>query len=58
LKISDKEFNLGKTLLNGQCYNWKKLKKHKYKGILRSYLVVIERIDPETISFYSAPDMT
>jgi len=30
---------------------------NKFKGIFREYLIVLERIDEEQISFFSSPKM-
>ena len=45
IKISSKEFNLENTLLNGQCFNWTKIKKNYFYGIFDQYYVEIYRID-------------
>ena len=58
IKISNKEFNLENTLVNGQCFNWSKLDTDKYKGIFRNYYVEIQRTDPETLQLQSMPDMS
>ena len=51
LKISDKELNLKNTFMNGQCFNWTRIKHNKYKGIFKHYFIMLERIDPETLNF-------
>jgi N-glycosylase/DNA lyase len=58
IKITNKEFNLENTLVNGQCFNWSKLDNDKYKGIFRNYYVEIQRLDEETLELQSIPDMS
>ena len=43
LKVHRKEFGLHNTLVNGQCFNWKKIGEDQYQGILGAYFVKVKR---------------
>ena len=47
------------TLVNGQCFNWQRVadNTNKYSGIYRHYFIVLERLDPDSVSLVSSPAM-
>ena len=49
LKVPHTEFNLENTLVNGQCFNWKKLDKDHYEGIFNRFYVQLKRTSPEEL---------
>ena len=57
LKIPANQFNLENTLVNGQCFNWKKIENDHFKGVFRNYLVTLKRINENDVEFESHPEM-
>ena len=58
LKIHRKELGLQNTLINGQCFNWKKLGDDYFQGVFSFYMVTLKR-DPKSddeILYQTIPD--
>ena len=55
-KLSNKEFNLENTLLNGQCFNWKKLNHDHFEGVFNKFYVELKRTSPAEFSYSILPD--
>lgn len=41
LKVPVREFHLENTLVNGQCFNWSKVKEDHFEGIWRQFYIQI-----------------
>jgi len=49
LKFSAKEFNLENTLVNGQCFNWRKLDNDVFEGVFSKYYLRLKRENDDEI---------
>jgi hypothetical protein len=56
LKYTTKDFNLENTLLNGQCFNWRKLADNHFEGVYSRYYVKLKRIDEKEVLYQTIPD--
>ena len=56
LKIANKEFNLENTLVNGQCFNWRKLGHDHFEGVFQRFYVQLRRSDEESVSYFTLPE--
>ena len=57
LKIKDTELNLENTLVNGQCFNWRKIDTDHFAGIWRNGFGTWTRISADLVEMKSAPEM-
>jgi hypothetical protein len=55
LQISNKEFNLQNTLVNGQCFNWRKLSNDHYEGIFNKFYIEIKRENDNEVQYFTIP---
>jgi hypothetical protein len=44
-----REFNLENTLVNGQCFNWRKLSHDHFEGVFQKYYVQLKREKDEVV---------
>lgn len=56
LQISNREFNLENTLVNGQCFNWRKLGHDHFEGVFSKYYVQLRRANDNTVDYFTVPD--
>ncbi|CDW77996.1 n-glycosylase dna lyase-like [Stylonychia lemnae] len=55
LKFPAQEFNLENTLVNGQCFNWRKIGDHHYEGVFSKYYVQVKRDNDAYVQYSTIP---